>query len=95
MDVIIDGDGHFIEPVHLWSDYVPAAMRDQDLYVTRGEDGLVDKLIVGNMTRAFRLPESSPFGMGDYLNPGGIWPGRARSDRLKKQLQAVGTWQRD
>ena len=26
---VIDGDGHFLEPVSLWDEYVPAAMKDR------------------------------------------------------------------
>ncbi len=79
---VIDGDGHFIEPLSLWTDYVPVAMQDR-IRVVHDVCGNADHLLIGDVTRSFLLPEGAQFGMGDYLTPGGLQPGPPRKRRFE------------
>lgn len=79
---IVDGDGHVVEPMTLWSEYVPASMRDRIRAVV-GDDGLVEALVLGENVRDYR-PRNRPFDTGDTLTPGGLRPGRRLGRRYEE-----------
>ena len=79
---VIDGDGHLVEPMSLWSEYVPAAMRDR-IHAVRGGDGLVETLVIGDQVRDYR-PRRHPFGIGDTMTSGGLRPGRPLGRRYEE-----------
>jgi len=84
---IVDGDGHVVEPMTLWSEYVPATMRER-IHTITGADGLVETLVIGDHVRDYR-PRSRPFDTGDTLNPGGLRPG-ARLGRRYEDAEPAG-----
>ncbi len=71
---VIDGDGHFLEPVSLWTEFVPASMRDRIYPVYDGER--IEKIVVGDLIIPHRAPHDFPFASGDTLRPGGLREGR-------------------
>jgi predicted TIM-barrel fold metal-dependent hydrolase len=78
---IIDGDGHFVEPVGLWSEYVPLSMRDR-IHAITGADGYMESLVLGDHVRDYR-PRPHPFDKGDTLRPGGLRPGQTLGRRYE------------
>ncbi len=76
--MIIDGDGHFLEPAHLWTDYVEPEFasrvkveRDAAGHLVRvlADDwGLIDYTSHRNM--------NDRWGPGNFFMPGGLKPGR-------------------
>ncbi len=84
-----DGDGHFVEPAELWDEYVPTTMRDR-VFMTRDENGYADRLVMGDVVIRHQSPVDLPIGMGDWLTPGGIKPGRPKG--LRYEESAPGGW---
>jgi uncharacterized protein len=80
--LIIDGDGHYFEPLHLWGDYVAPEFKDR-LFVVFGKDGYGEQIVLGNHVQNLGTSESfdgrglsQPIGLGDYITPAGIRPGK-------------------
>lgn len=83
---IIDGDGHFVEPVALWEDYVPQGWRDR-IHLVRDESGHATHVVVGDfVVKLTRTSDSYQvaWGMGDALTPGGMKEGRPRGLRFEE-----------
>jgi predicted TIM-barrel fold metal-dependent hydrolase len=73
MNPMLDGDGHFVEPVSLWHDYVPSRMRDRIRVEYAGEHA--SRLVFGDYAIDLFDP-GNPFGFGDSVVPGGMKPGQ-------------------
>jgi uncharacterized protein len=81
--MIIDGDGHFVEPASMWADYIDPGLREQ-IRVDYDTEGSATAVHVGALTVAnLRGGPASPWWAGDGLTPGGTWVGRARHRRLE------------
>ncbi|MGE0384500.1 MAG: amidohydrolase family protein [Gammaproteobacteria bacterium] len=80
--MVIDGDGHIVEPLSLWKQYIPRSCQDR-IYVQFGEDGLGERLVVGNVI--WHLVIDRPgLGTGDFITPGGLKPGRPAARRWEQ-----------
>ncbi len=86
--LVIDGDGHLVEPPELWSDYVPTGMRDR-IRLEPADDGLPGRLVIGEYVLPLFVAEA-PFGYGDSLRPGGLKPGRV--ENLRYGQSEPGGW---
>lgn len=83
--MIIDGDGHFVEPADMWEKYIAPAFRKQ-VQVERDESGSATSVTVGR-TRVANLRGgvgSHAWTAGDGLTPGGTKTGRARGRTLEQ-----------
>ena len=73
--MIIDGDGHFVEPLSLWRDYIPATLHDR-IHVDCGDDGFAQRIVMGDFALPLDLgtrgAQKVPLRFGDLLTPGGM-----------------------
>jgi predicted TIM-barrel fold metal-dependent hydrolase len=83
--VIVDADGHYVEPKSVWTDYLDPALREQ-VRLARGEGG-AEWVELGRSRLTLHLPASGPgvsfqrgslYSVGDTLTPGGLDEGRPR-----------------
>src|SRR4051812_45451375 len=72
---VIDGDGHYLEPIRIWTDYVPATMRDR-IRVVPGEDGRDPTVVLGDFVKTPSPVADLPVSHADLMRPGGLKPGR-------------------
>jgi predicted TIM-barrel fold metal-dependent hydrolase len=79
--MIIDGDGHFIEPAKVWSEYLAKPFRERAKLKFDNEGHLLrvalDELQLCTFDETYRTKER-PWGPGDIFTPGGIKPGRVK-----------------
>jgi uncharacterized protein len=80
--MIIDGDGHVVEPPTLWSEYLPRALHDR-VFMSFGGDGLAKRLVVGE----FSIDVSKS---GDSYTPGGFKPTERKGRPLEQS--SPGAW---
>jgi uncharacterized protein len=73
--MIIDGDGHFVEPPTLWQDYVPKKLHDR-IYMRFDSDGRAERIFLGE----FSVDVSK---YGDSFTPGGYKP----EERIGRHLE--------
>jgi len=68
--MVVDGDGHIVEPNTLWTDYVSRAFRDR-IYLERNAKGEAQRVVVGNA--AFQVAAASEgfSSPGNSVTPGG------------------------
>jgi predicted TIM-barrel fold metal-dependent hydrolase len=80
--MIIDGDGHFVEPPTLWQDYVPDKLHDS-IYMRFDADGMAERLFLGE----FNVKVSK---YGDAFTPGGY----KKEERKGRHLEEAspGAW---
>src|SRR5712692_6213193 len=63
---VVDADGHVVEPMSAWQEYVEAKYRDLAPRTVRDEDGYERVMIAG------KLLGRGPFSLGAALTPGGL-----------------------
>jgi uncharacterized protein len=71
---IIDADGHYLEPVRIWTD-VPARSRDK-IRIVADADGFTSQVWLGDLrvlNAEKNMSQLLPWGIGDALTPGGTW----------------------
>lgn len=74
--IVLDGDGHMVEPLEVWTRYVDPKCRDR-IRVTYDRDGWMGKVFIGDLLiRDATAPRS--WGMGDALYPGGLKEGKVK-----------------
>jgi predicted TIM-barrel fold metal-dependent hydrolase len=73
--VIVDGDGHFVEPPDLWRQYVPKRWQDR-VYIQYATNGQTERLIIGDFVLDSATGEG--FSQADSMNPGGLRHGQPR-----------------
>lgn len=73
--MIIDGDGHIVEPLSIWKDYVPRTMHER-IRVDYGADGLGDRVVIDDLQFVLRDPARRYY-PGDTITPGGLRDGHA------------------
>src|SRR4051812_13265631 len=79
--MIIDGDGHYIEPTKIWTEYLAKPFRDR-AEVRFDKDNhaqsvTLDGWKICSFDSTYRT-EHMPWGPGDVFTPGGIKPGRVK-----------------
>src|SRR5688500_5166865 len=62
MDLVIDCDGHILEPPDLWETYLEPAYRDRALRIRVGDDGFEQLLIDGKPSTLARQGQLSTLG---------------------------------
>lgn len=75
--MIIDGDGHYLEPTDLWERYIDPAYRNR-IRIDRNENGEVLRLFIGDF-KLYAFDEYLtlfPWGPGDVFTPGGLKSGQ-------------------
>jgi predicted TIM-barrel fold metal-dependent hydrolase len=94
--MIIDGDGHYAEPLDVWRDYVSPEFRDR-IYVVEGADGFGERIVLDNHVQVLGASRAfdgsglaAPIGLGDYVTPAGIRPGMKCGRRWEEG--AAGGW---
>ena len=76
-DLVIDCDGHILEPPDLWETYLEPAYRDRALRIRAGADGFEQLLIDGRPSTIARPGQLGTLGgMGKQVDEA-----RARVDR--------------
>jgi predicted TIM-barrel fold metal-dependent hydrolase len=83
--MIIDADGHLVEALSLWKDFVPEKYRDR-IYVEYRPDGLMGRIVIGDWAyHGVDDTDNAKTGLpgfthGDGQHPGGFreWPPQGR-----------------
>jgi uncharacterized protein len=80
--MIIDGDGHIVEPPTLWKEHLASDVHDR-VYMEYGDDGLAKRLILDEFSVDVSVA-------GDSYNPGGY----RKEERIGRPLEAAspGAW---
>jgi uncharacterized protein len=84
--LIIDGDGHYVEPTWVWDEYVPKSVQDR-LFLERDEEGFGKSLVVDEFAVDFQMAALEnwlSWGMGETFTPGGVREGNVRFRRFEE-----------
>src|SRR5215213_6902904 len=89
--MIIDGDGHFVEPLSAWTDFMDPRFAGR-LSVTTDARGLA-RVVSADGFDVFDRGDgntSSRWGIGNFFTPGGLKPGRP--ENLPFEAADPGGW---
>ncbi len=81
---VVDADGHVVEPMNMWQEYVEAPYRDLAPRVARDEEGY-ERIMIGG-----KLLGRGPFSLGAALVPGGLANPENRMRKSYDQAQPGG-----
>jgi predicted TIM-barrel fold metal-dependent hydrolase len=86
--MVLDGDGHVVEPMTVWTDYLETEFYPRFHY-SRGPTGIEDFVVEQHVqTHVVRdsphLTSRDRFSLGDALTPRGILPANARNRRFEE-----------
>lgn len=84
--MVIDGDGHYVEPANIWQDFIDPSFRDRVSVVYDNEGGVQRVVLDDFVLCAFDKygGTKQPFQPGDFFTPGGIKQGSATGRRFEE-----------
>ncbi|MGH7896800.1 MAG: amidohydrolase family protein [Candidatus Binatia bacterium] len=94
MSLVVDADGHVLEPRQMWRDYVEPRLRDRPPTIERRRDGREDLVIDGKVISRFGINRIGALGAGAVNSyeancPGGFDPHARLRDLDQEGIDAV------